>query len=194
MNIDFVFKIAAIGIIAAVLNQLLIRSGREEQAMMTTLAGLIVVLMMIISRSAPCSTPSRTCLHCDLPWTFFKILGFCLCALVLLSVLRQYNPGYAVLAALACCMVLLWFVMQALGPVLSFVETLFAVFRLRAFGNRVQGRRHRADGPKRAGPVHGSRANGPCRTRVELAGKVAVLLAAMPLFTVLTDTLLALLR
>ena len=50
MNIDFVFKIAAICIIVAVLNQLLIRSGREEQAMMTTLAGLIVVLMMIISQ------------------------------------------------------------------------------------------------------------------------------------------------
>ena len=50
MNIDFVFKIAAIGIIVAVLNQLLIRSGREEQAMMTTLAGLIDVLMMIISQ------------------------------------------------------------------------------------------------------------------------------------------------
>ena len=50
MNIDFVFKIAAIGIIVAVLNQLLIRSGREEQAMMTTLAGLIVVLMIIISQ------------------------------------------------------------------------------------------------------------------------------------------------
>lgn len=48
MNIDFVFKIAAIGIIVAVLNQLLIRSGREEQAMMTTLAGLIVVLMMVV--------------------------------------------------------------------------------------------------------------------------------------------------
>lgn len=43
-----IFKIAAIGIIVAVLNQVLIRSGREEQAMMTTLAGLIVVLMMII--------------------------------------------------------------------------------------------------------------------------------------------------
>ena len=43
-------EIAAIGIIVAVLNQLLIRSGREEQAMMTTLAGLIVVLMMIISQ------------------------------------------------------------------------------------------------------------------------------------------------
>ena len=43
MEIDLVFKIAAIGIIVAVLNQLLIRSGREDQAMMTTLAGLVVV-------------------------------------------------------------------------------------------------------------------------------------------------------
>lgn len=50
MNVDLIFKIAAIGILVAVLNQLLIRSGREEQAMMTTLAGLIVVLMMIIQQ------------------------------------------------------------------------------------------------------------------------------------------------
>ncbi|HIZ56583.1 MAG TPA: stage III sporulation protein AC [Firmicutes bacterium] len=48
MDVDFIFRIAAIGIIVAVLNQLLTRSGREEQAMMTTLAGLIVVLMMIV--------------------------------------------------------------------------------------------------------------------------------------------------
>ncbi|HIR47722.1 MAG TPA: stage III sporulation protein AC [Candidatus Caccousia avicola] len=48
MNVDLIFRIAAIGILVAVLNQLLIRSGREEQAMMTTLAGLIVVLMMLI--------------------------------------------------------------------------------------------------------------------------------------------------
>ena len=48
MDISFIFKIAAIGIIVAVLNLVLIRSGREEQAMLTTLAGVIVVLMMII--------------------------------------------------------------------------------------------------------------------------------------------------
>ena len=48
MDVDLIFKIAAIGIIVAVLNQVLIRAGREEQAMMTTLAGLIVVLMMLI--------------------------------------------------------------------------------------------------------------------------------------------------
>ena len=49
MNVDFIFKIAAIGIVVAVLNQLLQRSVREEQAMMTTIAGLIVVLMMIVT-------------------------------------------------------------------------------------------------------------------------------------------------
>ena len=48
MDVDMIFKIAAVGIIVSVLNQVLIRSGREEQAMLTSLAGLIVVLMMII--------------------------------------------------------------------------------------------------------------------------------------------------
>ncbi len=48
MQVDLIFKVAAIGILVSVLNQLLVRSGREEQAMMTTLAGLIVVLMIII--------------------------------------------------------------------------------------------------------------------------------------------------
>ncbi len=48
MGVDLIFKIAAIGILVSVLNQVLIRSGREEQAMLTTLAGLIVVLLMIV--------------------------------------------------------------------------------------------------------------------------------------------------
>ena len=52
MDINFIFKIAAIGIIVAVLNQVLIRSGREEQAMLTTLAGLVVVLLMVIEQIA----------------------------------------------------------------------------------------------------------------------------------------------
>lgn len=49
MDVDMIFKIAAIGIIVAVLNQLLTRSGREDQALLTTIAGLIVALMMVIS-------------------------------------------------------------------------------------------------------------------------------------------------
>ena len=50
MDIDLIFKIAAIGIIVAVLNQLLIRSGREDQAMMTTLAGWVVVLSILVKQ------------------------------------------------------------------------------------------------------------------------------------------------
>lgn len=52
MNVDFIFKIAAIGIIVAVLSLVLSRSGREEQAMMTTLSGLIVVLLMLVQKIA----------------------------------------------------------------------------------------------------------------------------------------------
>ena len=52
MEIDLIFKIAAIGIIISILNQVLSKSGREEQATMTTLAGLIVVLMMVAQKIA----------------------------------------------------------------------------------------------------------------------------------------------
>ena len=47
---DFIFRIAAIGILVSVLNQVLSRSGRDEQAMLTTLAGLVVVLMMVVEK------------------------------------------------------------------------------------------------------------------------------------------------
>jgi len=48
MGVELIFKIAAIGIVVSVLNQVLVRAGREEQAMLTTLAGLIVVLLIIV--------------------------------------------------------------------------------------------------------------------------------------------------
>ena len=50
MQIDLIFKIAAVGIIVSILNQVLTRSGREEQATMTTLTGLVVVLMMVVQK------------------------------------------------------------------------------------------------------------------------------------------------
>jgi stage III sporulation protein AC len=48
MNIDLIFKIAAVGILVAVLNIVLKQSQREEMAMMTTLAGIVIVLLMVI--------------------------------------------------------------------------------------------------------------------------------------------------
>ncbi len=52
MDVDLIFRIAAIGILVAVLNQVLSRAGRDEQAMLTTLAGLVVVLMMVVQEIA----------------------------------------------------------------------------------------------------------------------------------------------
>ncbi|HCS33480.1 MAG: stage III sporulation protein AC [Oscillospiraceae bacterium] len=52
MDVQLIFKIAAVGIIVTILNQVLVRSGREEQATMTTLAGLVVVLMIVAQKIA----------------------------------------------------------------------------------------------------------------------------------------------
>lgn len=52
MDIDLIFKIAAVGIIVSILNQVLVRSGREEQATMTSLAALVVVLVIVVQRIA----------------------------------------------------------------------------------------------------------------------------------------------
>ena len=60
INVDMIFKIAAIGIIVAVLNQVLIRAGREDQAMMTTLAGILVVLFIIITMISEFFTAVKT--------------------------------------------------------------------------------------------------------------------------------------
>ena len=60
MDIDLIFRIAAVGIIVAVLNLLLTRSGREEQALMTTIAGLIVVLVLIVREIAELFSTIKT--------------------------------------------------------------------------------------------------------------------------------------
>jgi stage III sporulation protein AC len=63
MDIDLIFKIAAIGIIVTILNQVLSRSGRDEQATMTTLAGLVVVLMMVAREIADLFQLVKTLFH-----------------------------------------------------------------------------------------------------------------------------------
>ena len=60
MNIDLLFKIAAIGILVAVLHQVLVRAGREDQAMMTTLAGLVIVLTLVIKEISTLFESVRT--------------------------------------------------------------------------------------------------------------------------------------
>ena len=61
--IDLIFKIAAVGIIVSILNQVLVRTGREEQATMTSLAGLVVVLMIVVQRIADLFELVKTLFH-----------------------------------------------------------------------------------------------------------------------------------
>ncbi len=63
MDIDLIFKIAAVGIIVSILNQVLVRSGREEQATMTTLAALVVVLMLVVQKIAELFRLVETLFH-----------------------------------------------------------------------------------------------------------------------------------
>lgn len=60
MDVDLIFKIAAIGILVSVINQVLSRAGRDEQALMTTLAALVVVLMMVVQEIANLFTMVKT--------------------------------------------------------------------------------------------------------------------------------------
>lgn len=59
MNVDLLFKIAAVGILVAVLHQVLVRAGREDQAMMTTLAGVVIVLTIVIREISDLFTTVR---------------------------------------------------------------------------------------------------------------------------------------
>ncbi len=123
----------------------------------------------------------------------FKILGLCLCALCILSVLRQYVPSYWVAAALACGVVILGCALRLLEPALSFVreiaglaggETIGIVLKASLIAILTQSVQ---DSCAQAGQTS-------LAGHVELAGKAAVLLAALPLFQTLIDTLGALLR
>ena len=68
MDVDLIFKVAAIGIIVTVLNQVLVRSGREEQAMLTTLTGLVVVLIMVVNMVADLFSTVKSVFAYCLPW------------------------------------------------------------------------------------------------------------------------------
>ena len=101
MDVDLIFKIAAVGILVAVLNQVLSRAGREEQAMMTTLAGLVVVLMRVV-RAAVGVTAALLAgvLRRGAP-EFSLVLVLCAGAWMLLSAADSLGAAVALMEELA---------------------------------------------------------------------------------------------
>lgn len=115
MDIDLIFKIAAIGIIVAVLNQLLIRSGREDQAMMTTLAGLVVVLSILVKQISVLLSPSSPSLRYERPHD----AGTCGDGAVLYTLFQKSAPAFGLFISMGTVVLVLWKISAAAQTVLS---------------------------------------------------------------------------
>ena len=180
MDIDLVFKIAATGIIGAVLNPLLIRSGREDQAMMTTLAGLIVVLTMLVRQISDLFVLIKALFELCAMILLCKLAAAVFVAAVLTLLLKKDQPAFAFLVSACTAAGLLAVVVQQVDPWLDWLRTLDVYFQgqspavlLRVLGIALVAQ-FAADTCKEAGLSAAA-------TAVELCGRVLALLQALPL-------------
>ena len=137
MDINLLFKIAAIGILVAVLYQVLVRAGREDQAMMTTLAGLIIVLTMVIKEISTLFTSVRTmfglqiiliqinCIRKELfAMDIIKIIGVGLIALIIIIIVKQYRPEFTIYVSLIAGAMILMLVMDKISAIINLLSNL----------------------------------------------------------------------
>ena len=185
MEIDLIFKIAAIGIIVAVLNQLLIRSGREDQAMMTTLAGLVVVLSILVTDQ--CAVRYHQVAVCTMS-AAVAVFGIALLAALLYAVLEKQAPAYALLLSLGAALVLLVRAGTSIRAVLSGIARLAGQADSGAFSCLVRSAAIvlLTDYTRTLCEEAGAESLGWC---VGLAGRCLVLAAAWPLLEEILQTI-----
>ena len=123
MDVQLIFKIAAVGIIVTILNQVLVRSGREEQATMTTLAGLVVVLMIVAQKIAQLFDLVQSLFRFYMD-TLLQVAGLGLIAVLLGLVLKKGNGVLALLLTLAACAAMTVSIVRLAEPVVSFLSEL----------------------------------------------------------------------
>ena len=194
MDVDLIFKIAAIGILVAVLNLLLVRSGREEQAMMTTLAGLVVVLMMLVQQISDLFELVKTLFSlCEME-AVMRFCALCVTGALLAVLLKRTNPDMALLLALAVCGAALLLLAEPLEEIRDFLTQLADGGQLPAelFAPLVKTvgvalvSRTGSDLCRDAG-------EGAMASLVETAGAVIAILVSLPLFQAAWDMLRGLL-
>ena len=193
MDIDLVFKIAATGIIVAVLNQLLIRSGREDQAMMTTLAGLIVVLSMLVRQISDLFVLIKALFELGAMMLLCKLAAAVLVAAVLTLLLKKDQPAFAFLVSVCTAAGLLAIVVRQVQPLLDWLRTLDGYFQgqspavlLQVLGIALVAQLA-ADTCKESGLSAAA-------TAIELCGRVLALLQALPLLQSLLGSFAAYLQ
>ena len=194
MDVYLIFKIAAVGILVAVLNLLLVRSGREEQAMMTTLAGLVVVLMMLVQQISDLFQLVKTLFGLQEMEAVWQIVALGLLGAVLAALLKKHTPELALLLAVAVCGAAALAAVRGVREVWAFLEDLLAAVEisstlflplLKTAGIAVV-TRIGADLCRDAG-------ESAVASAVEMAGAMGALLAVLPLMQAAWEVLRSLL-
>ena len=169
MDVDLVFKIAAVGILVSVLNQVLTRSGREEQATMTTLAGLIVVLMLALGAVGVVAA-------------LFAVM------------VRQRAPEMALVLAMAACVLLLWNTLPLLESIRDVMEELASLTEISpALLRPMLQTVGLALVTKLAAALCRDAGEGSLAAFVEVAGAAAAVLVALPLLKMVLQLVMGLL-
>ena len=192
MDVDFIFRIAAIGIIVAVLNQLLVRSGREEQAMMTNLAGLIVVLMMINQQIDVLFKPLKSKFGIR-AMNIVVIAAIAVVAAVLAAMIKRYHQEYAIVISIAAGIIILLEIFANIPPAVRQINALisaaglsadYLIILLKSLGICFL-TQFAADSCRDAG-------ESALSSQVELAGKIAIVVLSLPLFESIAKTVIGL--
>lgn len=182
MDVNLIFKIAAIGILVAVLNLILVRSGRDEQALLTTLAGLIVVLMMLLQQISDLFRSGEAAVLAVMD-TAARIVAVCLVGALLAVLLKKTSPDMALLLALAVCLGVLAALTKGLEEVVTFLRELLEwgglsaelfVPLLKTVGIALISRT--------GGALCRDAGEGAMAGLVEMAGAFAAILVSLPLF------------
>ena len=121
MDIDLVFKIAAVGIVVAVLNQLLVRSDRPDQAMLVSLAGLITTMMLLVREISSLLISSRACLGFKME-LLIKLAALSLCVSAVTALLKKSDEALSLLLLLAAVLVGCAMLLPALSELFDFCE------------------------------------------------------------------------
>ena len=193
MDVDMIFKIAAIGIIVAVLNQVLIRSGREEQAMMTTLAGLIVVLMMLISEISNLFDTVK--IRFRTMNEIVTVAGIAVASAGAAVLLKQYKPEYAFGISVAAGAIFLLFIAVRAGEIIDEINAFASASGINSENYGIVLRclgvclvtNAAAETCKDCG-------QSSIASKLVIAGKALVLIIALPLFSELMNVIKAILE
>ena len=196
MDINLLFKIAAIGILVAVLNQVLVRAGREDQAMMTTLAGIVIVLSIVINEISELFTTVRTLFNLEevALMEIIQIIGIGLTGVIIAGILKEYKPEFKIYVSIVVGIVIFFLAVDKLSEFINLIHILsgklnisssFINILLKVTGISIL--------TEFAVSICKDSGESAIASKIDLGGKILILSMSVPIIMSLLETLLNLL-